>query len=206
MVANVNAASKDEARRATAQLTATRVYHKVVETVRERNACFQNQTSGKTDYSLRAVAMNESIVTTMPSEPQLLKRYAEDIGVTVRKVRRICAQRAVVGTTKLWKFQRKVRKDVTNPETLEHIRRFLMTNRQPRNAGVATATGADCRGAWNRDFMLGNVANKETGHLAPNVFFGRDAETSPSKLVQNCVGRWPKGQSRGIHGVLERKA
>ena len=38
-----NAASKDEARRAIAQLTATRVYHKVVETVRERNACFQKQ-------------------------------------------------------------------------------------------------------------------------------------------------------------------
>ena len=86
-----NAASKDEVRRAIAQLTATRVYRKVVETVRERNACFQNQTSGKSDYSLRAVALNESIVTTAPSEPQPLKRYAEDIGVPIRKVRKICA-------------------------------------------------------------------------------------------------------------------
>ena len=108
-----NAASKDEARRAIAQLTATRVYHKVVETVRERNACFQNKTSGKTDYSLCAVALNESIVTTAPFEPQLLNRYAEDIGVPLRKVRKICAKRAAVGTTTLWKFQRKVRKDLS---------------------------------------------------------------------------------------------
>ena len=142
-----NAASKDEARRAIAQLTATRVYRKVVETVRERNACFQNQTSGKSDLSLRAVALNESIVTTAPSEPQLLKRYAEDIGVPLRKVGKICAQRAAVGTTAFWKFQRKVRKDTTNPETLDHIRRFFMTRGQPRNVGVATTAAADRRGA-----------------------------------------------------------
>ena len=155
-----NAASKDEARSAIAQLTATRVYRKVVETVRERNACFQNQTSGKSDYSLRAVALNESIVTTAPSEPQLLNRYAEDIGVPLRKVRKICAQRAAVGTTAFWKFQRKVRKDVTNPETIAHIRRFFMKRGQPRNAGVATTAAADRRGAWNRDFYVGKRGKK----------------------------------------------
>ena len=58
-------------------------------------------------------------------------------------------------TTKLWKFQRKVRKDVTNPETLEHIRTFFMTKGQPRNAGVVTTAAADRRGAWNRDFYVG---------------------------------------------------
>ena len=79
---------------------------------------------------------------------QLLKGYAEDIGVPLRKVRKICAERVAVGTTKLWKFQRKVRKDVTNPETLEHIRRFFMTKGQPRNAGVAITAAADRRGAW----------------------------------------------------------
>ena len=90
-----NAASKDEARPTIAQLTETRVYHKVVETVRERNACFQNQTSSKTDYSLRAVALNESIVTTAPSKPQLLERYAEGIGFpnpeTLEHIRRTAA-------------------------------------------------------------------------------------------------------------------
>jgi len=188
-----NAASKDEARRAIAQLTATRVYRKVVETVRERNACLQNQTSGKTDYSLRAVALNESIVTTAPSEPQLLKRYAEDIGVPLRKVRKICAQRAAVGTTAFWKFQRKVRKDVTNPETLNHIRRFFMTRGQPRNAGVVTTAAADRRGAWNRDFYVGKRGKK--GDRQPGtqrLFLGETPKRAHQSWLKTVPNAGPK--------------
>ena len=98
-----------------------------------------------------------------------------------------------MGTTAFWKFQRKVRKDVTNPETIAHIRRFFMTRGQPRNAGAATTAAADRRGAWNRDFYVGKRGKK--GDRQPGtqrLFLGETPKRAHQSWLKTVPSAGPK--------------